>query len=462
MAIQFGSGVWSGFSTVTTPGACLYFIKQLLKSAGWVVRGSGDGLAAYSSSSDVISSGSSGAGGFYNASAWICLEDPAGLRELVLQLVTADVGTSSTISQVNYFYSKSAGFTFGSANATTAPTATDRQTIKSSKGFSWLSATPTNYIFGGADTQAPYGFWTASVDNGTTASTYDVRHAFAMIPTIDDGTDVDPVVFYAQGDVNSWSSGPDVSDGVIADTKTMRGFSPDGSTWSAISAAAYKTSGDLFPRNASGPAIPYLHCAQPICGSAATTFFVKGWCAWMAYVGEDYSSSGNPSNNQKRVVYNDTNGGTATLIRVAGCVLPWNGTVPTSGAAWTNAGTMKNWSDFMGATDSPPPTISNLDPAAGGTVRAQTVITFDVDDESGLALVAILASWTNPATGASVCEVVHDGDNFRGAYLSDANTRTTTATGYSFTVRRDGGWLASPTFEYLVIDADGSMGELEA
>ncbi len=104
--------------------------------------------------------------------------------------------------------------------------------------------------------------------------------------------------------------------------------------------------------------------------------------------------------------------------------------------------------------DDTAPVISNLSPASGGDVRSTTTIGFDVTDDTALALVAILASFPDGS-----CEVVHDGDTFRGNYVGSANTRTAISNGFSFTVKRDGGWTQSPTFEYLVLDG-GNMGEI--
>lgn len=109
------------------------------------------------------------------------------------------------------------------------------------------------------------------------------------------------------------------------------------------------------------------------------------------------------------------------------------------------------------APDETAPVITNLEPS-DGTVRPQTVVSFDVTDETALAHVLIAVSWTHPTTGARVVEVVHDGDNFRGAYGGSVNVRTAITDGYHYAIRRDGGWLASPTVEFFPIDAGGNLG----
>jgi len=66
----------------------LYDWKEFLKNTGgtkdWNVVASGDGLAAFSASGDIIASGAIGATGLDNTNAWIVLEDPDGNRQIKL------------------------------------------------------------------------------------------------------------------------------------------------------------------------------------------------------------------------------------------------------------------------------------------------------------------------------------------------------------------------------------------
>ncbi len=71
----------------------VYYLKEALKTAGWTVIDSGDGSGGtYVAGTDVITSPNSGAGGFDNTDAWICLQQPtggaapyAGTRQVVFQ-----------------------------------------------------------------------------------------------------------------------------------------------------------------------------------------------------------------------------------------------------------------------------------------------------------------------------------------------------------------------------------------
>jgi PKD repeat protein len=110
--------------------------------------------------------------------------------------------------------------------------------------------------------------------------------------------------------------------------------------------------------------------------------------------------------------------------------------------------------------DAVAPVITIVSPAAGGNVYADTIVTLDVTDETGLALVAILAVCRDSDGNVVTEDIVHDGDAFRQHYQSMANTRTAIADGYRFTIRRDDGWTGSPTFEYLILDAGGNFAEV--
>ena len=107
-------------NTYSSHSASLFKLKTVMVTAGWAVKASGDGLSAFSSTGDVITSGGSGAGGFGNGRAWIRIQSPSisgAQREFTMQWIAAN--------QVRVKYSSSAKFTGGTQNSTTTPTATD-------------------------------------------------------------------------------------------------------------------------------------------------------------------------------------------------------------------------------------------------------------------------------------------------------------------------------------------------
>lgn len=115
--------------TGTTNCLGLYRLKELLKGQGWTVLGSGDGLSAYSTTTDVITSAGGGAGGMKNTNAWFRIQQPvmnSVTREFIFQVPTT--------SSLTIRYSRSAGFSnYGSASSTVAPTATDSFTFVSAQ-----------------------------------------------------------------------------------------------------------------------------------------------------------------------------------------------------------------------------------------------------------------------------------------------------------------------------------------
>ena len=136
----------------------LYRFKTLLISAGWVGKASGDGLSAFSSSSDILTSGNSGANGFGNSLAWIRLQSPDTQREFVFQ------------AGERIKYSRAAKFTGGSPSATVLPTATDEQFLIGTTGApaSWFNTNNTYRWVAGADNAAPYGFYSMAWPFDTT------------------------------------------------------------------------------------------------------------------------------------------------------------------------------------------------------------------------------------------------------------------------------------------------------
>ena len=100
----------------------IYDFKQLLVSAGWVVKSSSDGTT-YNAAGDQISHGGAGANGMDNTRAWFRIQDPAGLREFTIQ----NASTGSTNWRVKY--SAVDRFTGGSPGATQTPSATDEAVL---------------------------------------------------------------------------------------------------------------------------------------------------------------------------------------------------------------------------------------------------------------------------------------------------------------------------------------------
>lgn len=96
------------------------------------------------------------------------------------------------------------------------------------------------------------------------------------------------------------------------------------------------------------------------------------------------------------------------------------------------------------------PVLNNFVPAIGSTISASAALRFDVTDDSGSICAFFLVCYQRGMT-----ELVHDGHGFLPEYTA-LSTRTGIANGYRFSVRRRGGWLASPLFRVYAIDHAGN------
>lgn len=167
-----------------------YQLKTLLVSAGWVVKASGDGISAFSSSGDIISSSASGANGMGNSGAWYRIQMPLANR--VNREFLVQVTTSTSVGLIRYSFS--AGFVTG-GSATVVPTASDQQIISS--GNTMFQADNTYHINIGADNAVPYGFWMAVIINGNGSTTN--AGGFLCDPIVSGSgasDDPDPYVWY--------------------------------------------------------------------------------------------------------------------------------------------------------------------------------------------------------------------------------------------------------------------------
>jgi hypothetical protein len=101
--------------------------------------------------------------------------------------------------------------------------------------------------------------------------------------------------------------------------------------------------------------------------------------------------------------------------------------------------------------DTTAPVVDNFVPALGTPITSHQPIQFDVTDNSGQFRRVIV----HAVFADGVTEVVHDGDQFRGYYLTDSS-RVLIAGGLRYTALRAGGWPSAPTFNIFAIDASGN------
>jgi hypothetical protein len=143
-------------------GAAMSAMVEMLVSAGWTYKASGDGLSGYSATGKIFTNTGSGALGWNNAKAWARVQNPAGTKEWLFQHDAA--------ASVRFRYSPAAKFTTGSPSATVTPNATDAATLRGGGTDAaptygtWFTTnvTTAGVVFQGlARGAAPYGFWFA-------------------------------------------------------------------------------------------------------------------------------------------------------------------------------------------------------------------------------------------------------------------------------------------------------------
>lgn len=139
--------------------AAVFTLLTRLCAAGWIVKRWSDATTLSSDNVNLTAnpygSASSGAGNLGNTSAWFRVAAPDASREWLFQRGSAD--QTWTISR------SKAGFTGGSPDATTLPTATDTATL-----FSATQAFPTTTwrMFVSCDDAASYGWRCFGVPSG--------------------------------------------------------------------------------------------------------------------------------------------------------------------------------------------------------------------------------------------------------------------------------------------------------
>jgi hypothetical protein len=109
--------------------------------------------------------------------------------------------------------------------------------------------------------------------------------------------------------------------------------------------------------------------------------------------------------------------------------------------------------------DAIPPSVGSFDPAPGSTISRFQDLAFTVE-ESGFdpdlpyafALIAVFVYY--PGSGAY--EVAHDGEAFAPGYAS-STVQILSPGSTRITLRRVGGWPASPTVRVRAVDKSGNL-----
>jgi hypothetical protein len=158
-------------STPLTGYVAMYEFKELLKSAGWVVKSSGTGTSGagsgvYDAAADAVTTSEL----MSNPKAWFRIQSPDTLREYTFQ--TVSVATDWRVK-----YSFAAKFIGGAPAAGITPSATDEYIIwgtgtDAAPSANTFFTTNNTYRWNVcADNASPYGFWAGAFRVGIVNTT---------------------------------------------------------------------------------------------------------------------------------------------------------------------------------------------------------------------------------------------------------------------------------------------------
>lgn len=271
--------------------AVMFNLKQLLKTAGWTVLSSSDGTT-FNASGDEITVQGSGAGGMANNSAWYRIEDPASLREMVVQRGTTNRSWEVWVSSLDKF-------TGGAPDATTIPTATDEQQVLGTGGapdtiFFDVDNTYGHHIR--ADNAAPYAWLAFDTD---AVGFVGVAMMFDPLEEAE-ASDPDPIVYYFQNDL---ATSPWDDARLTSTTLGPFGWFDMNGAGNAFARMTAQTidgpSGQMFPGSAGLTPIDGLHPTARILygreSAQATQVGIKGYSTLARWKGStSLNGQGNP------------------------------------------------------------------------------------------------------------------------------------------------------------------------
>lgn len=140
----------------------MFYFKNLLKSAGWSVTSSGDGISVYSSTGDILTGLSTGASGIANNRSWFAIRSPDLANSFVFQNTVA----GGTTGQWRIKWSP--GGTFNTGGSATTSRSASNEVVVVGGG---TNSSPTGTSFGTnsnvimlavASNTSPYTFWSVT------------------------------------------------------------------------------------------------------------------------------------------------------------------------------------------------------------------------------------------------------------------------------------------------------------
>lgn len=152
-SVSLGMAFTSDLNNVSpvSQAVAIFDLKAAMVSAGYTVRGSGDGIAAHSTTGNVITSSGSGANGMNNADAWFTVEQAiggvapySGTRQWTFQRGANSYSWACEYSGPNTTFDQATG------SATVRPTgvvAADIKPFTSASGFQTIFPTTLNFTY---------------------------------------------------------------------------------------------------------------------------------------------------------------------------------------------------------------------------------------------------------------------------------------------------------------------------
>jgi hypothetical protein len=429
-------------------------INLLVGSAGYSKIKDSDG-SAMSSSGTQVTSGSAGANGLGNDSAWVLLRSPDSALYISIQ-------HSANAANRNWRFKCSTATPTG-GSATQVPTATDDAVY--SGGGTDASPTFNDEVIGESDgssywfnavatTTAPYVFcafsWADGAPSGNVSSLIflDFVQAWTLA-----SADVFPYVLKAV----SIGSGNDCAN-IAALSQPDPGVSRT-APWTWLAKGLGGEGFVLTPMSGRAnsitvPQAPDKVPVNPVTGkfdllpieylrdsdAPADPKGLKGWSTLFSWrpltthaTGDLYSAAGTKDN-----------------IALSDLVLNlWAGDTP-SGTGTTPA-TRSARIFTAPAPDSTVPVISNWVPTPGTTIQPGTALQFDVTDvNADLNVIVVKVAFA----GGGAFEIAHDGSQLGPNY---SGSRTVITNGFRYVLNRSGGWPSTPTITIYAVDSSGNL-----
>lgn len=422
--------------TVATIAAAFFQWKQDLIAQGWTVGASGDGLSAYGAASDVITSGSSGAGGFNNDSAWMRLVSPSA-HEIVIWMNVA-------AAEVFYglFTYDGGSFTGGSPSATAIPTATTYTTFASGS-FPLGSSMPGGPydMTVSVDDASPYGAWFTLSQGGTPV------FGLAWDPT--SSTVAQMAMLDPAPQALVFGAGASFTYGWDESVTARVGLTGGGGGGPADTTAPIVE--DFTPTTGSSIARTDTLAVTARDETELATVHLWGELAdgtrVVVYDGSGFvgafATSSTLVDGTYTIEHDAPGWATATLILHVQAV-DTSGNTTTASASYT-------------ITDAPAaPVVGPFSPSDGGNTTRTGTITIDVTDDEGRTALQNVQIAATLASGQVLA--VYNGSAFPGVFAA-GSARSNITSGYRYSIVHAGaGWPSSTiVFRVTATDAQGRI-----